>query len=315
MGGIGVISNPRSRRNRRDPRLAQQLAYVLGEQGEHVAPGDLEALWRVAEGFRDREIDILAINGGDGTTHTALTAFYRVYGERPLPRLALLRGGTMNTVASGLGIKGRPDDLLGRLVRRYHDGAPLREIERTLMVVEGGEAGPQAGFLFGNGLISNFLEAYYEGSEPSPAKAAALLARAVGSAFVRGGFIARLMRRVRCRVRVDEQTWEERDWVSVSAGTVDSLGLRFRPFYEAPRHPGHLHAVGWATSPLALAAQLPRIRLALPHRHPDILHRVCKRMILEADEPLAFMVDGDFHRGGQRIEVSAGPRIRVVVPE
>ncbi len=309
MGGIGVISNPRSRRNRRDPALARQLAYVLGEQGEHVAPGDLEALHRVAERFLDRGIDILAINGGDGTCHTVLTAFYRVYRERPLPRLALLRGGTMNTVASGLGIRGRPDDLLGRLVRCYHSGRPLREVERTLLI-----AGDQVGFLFGNGLISNFLEVYYRGREPSPIKAAGLVLRAAASALLGGAFIRGLTRRVRCRVLLDDAVWEERDWLSISAGTVDDIGLGFRPFYAAPQHPGCIHAVGWETSALELALQLPRIRLGRPHRHPRIAERVCRSMVIEAEEDLSFMVDGDFHRGGRRLNVASGPRITIVIP-
>ncbi len=60
MAGIGVITNPRSRRNRKDPRLAQQLAYVMGEQGQLYAPGDLDALDQVAKHFLEREIDVLA---------------------------------------------------------------------------------------------------------------------------------------------------------------------------------------------------------------------------------------------------------------
>ena len=31
MGGVGVISNPRARRNRKNPRLARELTYVLGD--------------------------------------------------------------------------------------------------------------------------------------------------------------------------------------------------------------------------------------------------------------------------------------------
>ena len=309
MGGIGVISNPRSRRNRRNPGLARQLAYVLGERGEHVAPGDLDALYRVAERFKAAGVEILAINGGDGTNHTVLTAFHQVYGDHPLPKIALLRGGTMNTVANGLGITGSPPDLLGTLVLRHHSGQPMRSLERNLLVVDG-----QVGFLFGNGLISNFLEAYYEGSEPSPAKAAGLLARCVASAVVRGSFIQRIMRPVRCRVRVDDGAWSPEAWMTVCAGTVDDIGLRFRPFWAAPQHPGHLQAVGFTTTPMQLAVLLPRIWLARRLDHPAVHDAVGTRLVLEADEPLNFMVDGDFHRGGQRLEVAVGPRIQVLIP-
>src|SRR5262245_51132066 len=65
--------------------------------------------------------DVLGIVGGDGTVSAVLGAFDRP--ERPLPRLALLRGGTMNTVARGLGVpaldptgllRALLDDLSGR---------------------------------------------------------------------------------------------------------------------------------------------------------------------------------------------------------
>ena len=33
MGGIGVVVNPRSRQNQRDPRAAYRLARTLGDHG------------------------------------------------------------------------------------------------------------------------------------------------------------------------------------------------------------------------------------------------------------------------------------------
>ena len=310
MSGIGVITNPRSRQNKRRPELARRLAYVLGDEGRVDTPSDLDSLRQVAEQFRDQGVEILAVNGGDGTTHTVLSAFHAVYGDKPLPKVALLRGGTMNTVASGLGIKGRPEDLLGQLVLRYHAGEPLRSVTRNLMVVDG----RQVGFLFGNGLVSNFLEAYYEGSEPSPAKAAMLLARGILSVFVQGPLIQRLMRPVRCTVEVDGERWPQTEWTSVIAGTVDDIGLRFRPFHRAPEYPGHLHALGFACSALQIVGLLPKIRLARPLNHPGVQEAVAKRLVIEADEPIAYMLDGDFHRGGQRLEVEVGPRVELVLP-
>ena len=304
MGGIGVITNPRSRRNRRNPALARQLAYVLGEQGQLAAPHDFDALHRVAEHFKERQIDILAVNGGDGTTHVALTAFQKVYGDDPLPRIALLRGGTMNTMASGMGIRGRPDQLLGQLVQAYHSGAPLRTTQRNCLLVN-----DQVGFLFGNGLLSNFLEVYYEGSEPSPLKSARLLAQAVFSTVVGGALSRKLRRRVKLRVTVDGVPWDNDDWLTVAIGTVDNIGLQFRPFPRVVSHPGHLEILGVSGTLGDLARQLPAIRLARSLNHPGFPHQIAKSVVLEAEEPQGFMVDGDFHNTGQRLEIRPGPRL------
>lgn len=308
MGGIGVISNPRSRRNRRDPALAGRLDAILGG-GLHLAPEGLDALALAAERLRDQEIDWLAINGGDGTLHTALTALLAAWDDRPLPGIALLRGGTMNTLASGMGIRGRPEGVLSALVAAAQGSRPLQTVERNALLVDG-----QAGFLFGNGVVSAFLERYYEAPEPSPASAAALLVRVCLSGLVRGPLIRSITAPVRCRVSADGAPWTQTEWITVGAGTVDDIGLRFRPFHLAPANPGHLHALGFGCSALTFIGKLPRIRAARPTEHPEIQSALCRELVIEADAPLDYMVDGDFHRGGQRLVVRVGPRIRFFVP-
>ena len=255
---------------------------------------------------------MLAINGGDGTAHVVLTAFVQAYGDQPLPPIALLRGGTMNTVASGIGVKGTPAALLGALVARYHAGEPIGWIERNLLCVPGPE--PQYGFLFGNGLISNFLEAYYEGSEPSPTKAAWILARAIASAVMGGGLLQRLMRPVELEVEVDGAPWAPAPYLCVGAGTVDDIGLRFRPFHLAPHHPGNLHAVGFACTPLALVGQLGNIWMARPAKADGIRSAVARRLVMRGSAPIPYMIDGDFHAGMPTLTVEVGPRVRLLLP-
>lgn len=313
MGGIAVVTNPMSRRNRRDPSLVRQLAWVLGEQGQIAAPGDLAALHAVVERFREREVDVVAVNGGDGTLHQVVTALVRVYGDAPLPRVAPLRGGTMNTVAGGLGIRGTPDQLLGRLVTRHAAGEALPVATRNLLRVQGGDAGELAGFIFGNGLLSQFLEAYYDSPDPSPAAAAWLLLRGAVSSLVGGELAARLGRRVEARVTVDGAELPERSWMTVTAATVDDIGLGFRPFWRVVEHPGTVEVLALSCSVGALTLQLPRIWLKRPVDHPGIREALCALVVLEADRPLSFMVDGDFHRGGQRVEITVGPRVELVL--
>jgi diacylglycerol kinase (ATP) len=256
-------------------------------------------------------VDLVAINGGDGTTHVVLTAMVAVWGTT-LPRVALLRGGTMNTITGGIGIRGGTRALLRRLVARIQTGGPLPLVRRSLLRV--GEDPPQYGFLFGNGLIANFLEVYYAGAEPSPAKALWVLGRGILSAFVNGAAIRQLMRPIHLEVEVDGRRWPARDYLAIGAGTVDDIGFRFRPFPLAPPNPGRLQVLAIAGSPLRFVLQLPRIRLARPTRSPDIDSVVTGGFVLHADRPIAYMVDGDFHNAGQRLEVGVGPTVDLVVP-
>src|SRR5476651_731789 len=133
---IGVVLNPRSRRNLRDPGAALRLARTLGDHGIVRAVHSLDDLHRAAEDFKALSIDVLGISGGDGTNHVTITGFLNVYGARALPQLAFLRGGTMNTVANSVGVRrGKPEGLLGRLIRAYAQQAlqPLANVQRRVM--------------------------------------------------------------------------------------------------------------------------------------------------------------------------------------
>src|SRR5262245_4832512 len=182
MPGIGVIFNPRSGRNVRDPRAAGRLARTLGDHGVLREATSIDELYRVAEDFRRLQIDVLGISGGDGTNGVTITGFLDVYEGSALPQLAFLRGGTMNTVANSLGIRrGRPEGLLDRLARAYVERAsrPLQNVERHVMrlrgdaarTISGNSAPPLAekyGFLFGTGVVYGFLAEYYRGGDPNP---------------------------------------------------------------------------------------------------------------------------------------------------
>ena len=125
---LGIVSNPASRRNRRRPGVItriERIAAELGGQALARTTPSLDAVDEVAREFMERDVDILALNGGDGTNHATLTRFVRVWGDRPLPRVLLMRGGTMNTAARGMGLRrGRP--ILGRPTAQLEEPAPPR---------------------------------------------------------------------------------------------------------------------------------------------------------------------------------------------
>ena len=72
MSGIGIVVNPRSRLNQRDPRAALRLARKLGDQGVVRTAKSRDDLARIAEDFRKLQIDVLGISGGDGTNYVTM---------------------------------------------------------------------------------------------------------------------------------------------------------------------------------------------------------------------------------------------------
>ena len=77
--------------------------------------------------------------------------------------------------------------------------------------------------------------------------------------------IRRMAEPFRGSVELDDGTvWAERDYLSVAGGTIDQIGLNFRPFHRYAEQPGRFHVLGIHTSPMGFVTQLPRIWRAAP---------------------------------------------------
>ena len=307
MPGIGVITNPRSRANRRDPSSMRRLGYLIGSRGSAEATRSLDDLYRVAEEFKRADIDILGINGGDGTIHHTLTAFLRTYGAKPMPMVAILRGGTLNTIANSFAIRGPTAALLFELVDKYHNNDPFDVFEQEILAV-----GERYGFIFGNGIVYNFLDAYYKTGRPSPATGARLVLRGALSSLV-GGHLARQMtRRFRARVTVDGDVWARDDFMAVAAACVEQIGLGFRPFYRC-HEPGRFALLGiHCPSALSFVAELPRVYAGRPMRRDKVIDQAAREVLFESDEPIQYIIDGDTYDGERSLRLALGPRLRFI---
>jgi diacylglycerol kinase (ATP) len=314
MAGIGIVNNPRARRNLRAPGTARRLSALLDGEGEVADASTREELDLAVKRFQASDIDVLGVNGGDGTGHLVLTALASVYGAKKLPSVVLLRGGAMNTVADSHRLRGTPESILRALLERRHSKAPCRTVERDLLAVEADGGAPLHGFLFGTGAMVAFLDAYYRSGRPTPATAAALLVRAVGSALVGGRFAAGLAAREPLRVSVDGEEWPDEYFLSVMAGSVPEIGFGFTPFARCDEQPGFFHAVGVTGSVLHVAARLLHIWLGRPWRRALALDAVARDLRLEGTAPVRFTLDGDLYQARESLRVRPGPPVRLLLP-
>ena len=314
MPGIGIITNPHSRRNRRHPERMRRLGYMLGQHDTYELTNRIEDVEGVARQFMGNEIDILALNGGDGTNHVTLTTFIKVYGDQPLPKIALLRGGTMNTVSNGVGIEGTPPRLLANLVEKYYTNQPFETTRRDILKITD-ETGARYGFIFGNGMVANFLEEYYATGKASPTTAAVLMGKALASLPFGGGELTeRMFRPFTARIELDDEVWPERDYASVLASTVDQIGLGFRPFIRCQERERAFHLLGLTGGPFEVAGILPRIRLGLPVDENVMSSAVSSRAVFHSSEPMGYTIDGDMHvaKDGE-VTIETGPRIDLII--
>lgn len=307
MPGIGLITNPRSRMNRKDPAGVRKLGYLIGSHGTAEATQSIDDLYRVCEEFKKERIEILGISGGDGTLHHTLTAMIRTYGDQPMPLVAILRGGTMNTIARSFRIFGEPSRLLFELVDKHRRGmgGQLDVFEKEILQV-----GDMYGFIFGTGIIRNFLHEYYETGKPSPTEAVKLISRAAASTMVNGPLARRIYRRFEAEVTVDGQTWAQRDFATVTAAVIKEIGLGFSPYYRCDERVGHFPVLGIHTSAIGFAAELLRILQAQPMRRDKVIDQLAREVHLRCEDRIEFIIDGDNYTGAQELTVRTGPMLR-----
>lgn len=158
MTKIGVLSNPLSRNNLKH---LGELQKFFGEHQDvlHLQLTDFNSLPSVLRDFAEQAVDILVINGGDGTVSAVLTELFehRAFPEPPL--LAVLPGGTSNTIAKDVGLRGDPLRALDRLFVEVAGGSYVNSVvARGLIRVHYDATKPAVvGMFFGTAAICDAI--------------------------------------------------------------------------------------------------------------------------------------------------------------
>ncbi|TKW75844.1 MAG: hypothetical protein DI610_01990, partial [Staphylococcus hominis] len=139
---VGLISNPRSHRNKGASVPPLRRPDVIGR-----APLSRAELRDVLVMFARRGIDVLAIDGGDGTVRDVLTCAGEVWGSR-WPDILLLPTGKTNALALDVGVPttwSLEEGLAAAARGRYAVRSPLE------VVAAGGTGTTVRGFILGVG--------------------------------------------------------------------------------------------------------------------------------------------------------------------
>lgn len=309
MPGIGVVLNPFSKKYKRNPDKLDQMAFIIGDKASCRPTEDLDDLHRVADEFKSRDVDVLAISGGDGTIHCTLTEFIKVYGEKPLPKIYLLRGGTLNTIAATLGIRGNTENLMSNLLIRYHEDQKF-EVKKLRLT----KINDSYGCIFGMGLVYNFMEEYYKNPNLNALIAAKVLTQAISSAILHGKMSQRLFRRFDAEVIVNGKPWPYANYAALFSGSIRQLGLEFNVFNSMLTQNEKIHAMGISMTPRELVPYVKRMHDGLPMTNVDgIIEEAAETMEIHCAEPMPFTIDGDMIEGVRDFYVTPGPELTVLV--
>ena len=325
---IDVIANTRARRYRARPALIDRMAAACAGAAELHPTSSVAELADVCDRIARRGTDLVAISGGDGSFMAGVTALARAFGERSLPPLALLPGGTVATVARNWGMSGDPAALLARIVRDHRDlrsGAAVRGAVRrpTLRARATTRSGVEEriGFIFGTGLVASFFDVYYERGGDGYGAAARIVARVFVESFYGGACARRVLDPLPCTIEVEGRQLAPRAWSLICSSVVRDLGIHMRVTYRAGEDLDRPHLVASALPPRGLGPRAPLVlagrRIGGKDHFDDLVRDFTVRFgastgATSLDEG-PYILDGDPLRASE-IRISAGPSVDVLSP-
>lgn len=301
-----IIVNRNAGELRRDARLIERLHRRAGQAFPVYVTDDLASLRTLCDRLASESVATVGIVGGDGTASATLTALWKAWGERPLPRIALLRGGSMNTVASSLGTgKGSTLDLLERALRVLRSPGLLRTRTRPVLNV----SGERLGFLFGTGVWYGYLAETYRRGPPSFIEYVSVLTRLFASAAVNGEMVQRIVKPTPTRVRMRADEWPCAPYLCIAAGTVPDVGFGVQPFHRAFDFDDKFQLLAVHGSARDVLRAMPRLWLGRglePHTAHQTLTDFAE---LHAEQDvIEYSVDGDVDTLRGPLTLALGPR-------
>jgi diacylglycerol kinase family enzyme len=305
-----VIVNPRAGAVRKFPSLLARMDDLVRGQALLCVTQDAAQIEPIARQLAREECAHVAIVGGDGTASHTLTAIAHAYGDSPLPTVSFLRGGTMNTIATALGVpRARPLGLLRTALYEWAQPAPRVKWRPTLRI------GDRLGFLFGTGAFSGYLAAYNAAGKghPTPLTAAQVFGHAVASALVGGDTYQRILSPTELSVRFEGGEWGPRTYITVCAGTVDQAGLGFRVFDRAFESDEHFQLLAVHGSPAQVAGDLGRIWTGRGFSPATALSTLTRWAEMRAAGSFGYSIDGDLFQAQGQVRLGLGPSFRFLL--
>jgi len=315
---IGLLNNLRAGRSHAQ---VWRLLQMLRDHPEvlHVETDSAGAVPEALSDLSRQEVDLLVVNGGDGTLAHALTEIleHRVFDGR-VPMISVLRGGRTNMTALDLACQRDPVKGMEALISAADRGDIEERVQRrdVLRVEYGPHQQVRCGMFFGGGVIHRAIDLIH-GNFPQ-----GRVRGSVGATLVTAALIAKLATRGtggiltpdKAHIQLDGELVAPGEFTLLMACTLPRLFARLRPF--------------WGTGPggvrfTALAADAPHIWRNAPgivrgnpraavREEDGYLSRNVKRAELRFD--CGFTVDGEQcdPMAGRTVSITGENHVRFV---
>jgi hypothetical protein len=307
-----VLTNPIGGFNRRRDHLAQVRRAAAAYDANHVEAEMPEDIYRAACELDADGTELLIVNGGDGTLQMILTALFAHARQTPPPLIALVPGGTSNTIHGDAGWAGRPPDGIRAALESARRGRlDGHVVQRAVLLVQSPLwERPMCAMQFSAGAIYNaikFAKRKVEGrgahGQTGPA---VTLAWFIGSVLL--GRSGEIFPPLRVKGSIDGHPLPDGDLLGILVSTLDHLFLGIRPYWGTG--PGRLRYGALAYRPRHFLRAVPAVLRGQPNRFltPENGYNSVNAEVLDLELDVGFMLDGEL------FDTAPGTKLRITAP-
>jgi len=315
---VAVVTNPKAGKNTPRAGLGKVISSILATPRWTYNPETLSALEGTAKQLSHDRPDILVIAGGDGTVHETLSKVLLEHEHSPaapIPQILIIPIGTMNNLATTLGLTKHPAVKLAELIAaKIRDKRPLDVTPLNPLKIN-----DEFGFLYGTGLPVNFLQKYYEDRKHrGPRRAIKVVLTTIGNeilsllTFRKSKQI--LTRPVHATITLpegnDPAVAPFTTHTGIICASIDDIGLGCRAMPKARSQPGCFMLRSTHLSFWGLVGSLGPLWAGLPL--PATFDAVVPHLSNDYQEPTIATVDGDMKPPRTSDVIGCGPAVSFI---
>ncbi len=320
---VGLLNNTKSRRNLGGLEQVHRIVRPF----PHIACVDLvgvEGLGQALAGFAQERVEMIAINGGDGTVDAVLTEMIAGGKFQSPPLIAILPGGTTNMTAKDIGLPGRLHRSLKRLAHLSAGPRHAVTCKKSHLIEVRRQPGapPLYGFFFGTAAIANgvllsrrYLDRpkFHAGLGIAATIGAALFNILAGGKKTCQGDGQELFQGETIQVSPDGADHGRQLYLLNLVTTLDRLLFRSKPYWGAEAGALRYMAVRHPPARL-LRALYPVFYGGKTRRFPSTDYHSCNAKTIAFQMRGSFVLDGEIYHApsGAPVILREGPELNFV---
>jgi len=316
---VGLITNVNAKRIRKTIINARDLYQILGGESKciHRETATLEELKETIREFREKKIEIILSNGGDGTHQKLITTLIDNFSDYS-PFIVPLKSGTMNMLAKNLDLNLSPYDTV-KWVKDLMEKKekPVITVRPVLQIDSPQLEKSRYGFVFIAGCGYRLIKQYYSYPEGGKRSAFKAITSSMLGWLTKDKNAKRIYTYTPSDIIIDDKQFKF-PYLITLVSSIEKLVLGFSPFaLKYVNHDGFFFMLDG--EPMTKNYNIFKFfKLA----DDEIWHKrrlVSRAKILKIDVEDGFSIDGELIQlkdtsKSAEVTITRGPKINFITP-